>query len=58
MPGGHLMMSVATSGWEGGRLKPACGGPAPYQAGLFYWSDYDRKSQGRPCRFSLKQGME
>ena len=32
--------------------------PGSMQAGLFYWSNYDRKSQGRPCRFSLKQGME
>jgi len=32
--------------------------PSSMQAGLFYWSDYDRKLQGRPRRFSLKQEVE
>lgn len=32
--------------------------PGSMQAGLFYWSDYDRKSQGQPLYFSLKQETE
>ncbi len=50
--------------WEAHRLFPR-----PYQfalvvdpgsmdAGLFYWSDYDRMSQGRTIRFSLKHEGE
>jgi proteasome lid subunit RPN8/RPN11 len=32
--------------------------PGSMQAGLFYWSDFDRKLQGEPLYFSLKQETE
>jgi len=32
--------------------------PGSMDAGLFYWSDYDRRAQAGPNRFSLKEEME
>ena len=32
--------------------------PKSMHVGLFYWADFDRKAQGGPSRFSLKEEME